>query len=66
MLNLGEKINFLTAKKLSDGGLKEINISNLSLYGKFLQKEIKIGEESFPIGTELNEIILSKIIEANI
>ena len=66
IVKLGEKINFLTAKKLSDGGLKEINVSNLSLYGKFLQREITIGEESFPIGTELNEIILSKIIKANI
>ena len=66
IVKLGEKINFLTAKKLSEGGLKEIYVSNLSLYGKFLQRDITIGEEIFPIGTELNETILSKIIKANI
>ena len=62
----GEKINFLTAKKLSNDGLKEIFVSNESLYGKFLHKDIKIGEDIFKIGTELNETIVEKIIEANI
>ena len=66
IVKLGEKINFLTAKKLSNDGLKEIYVSNPSLYGKFLHKEITIGEEVFSIGTELNETILSKIIDANI
>jgi len=65
-VKLGEKVNFLNAKKLAKEGLKEIYISNESLYGKFLQKEIIVGEEIFQIGTELNEIILSKFIEANI
>ena len=62
----GEKINFLTAKKLSNDGLKEIFVSNESLYGKFLHKDIQIGEDVFKIGTELNETIVEKIIEANI
>ena len=62
----GEKINFLTAKKLSNNGLKEIFVSNQSLYGKFLHKDIQIGEDIFKIGTELNETIVEKIIEANI
>jgi len=62
----GEKINFLTAKKLSNDGLKEIFVSNESLYGKFLHKDIQIGEDIFKIGTELNETIVEKIIEANI
>jgi len=62
----GEKINFLTAKKLSNDGLKEIFVSNQSLYGKFLHKDIQIGEDIFKIGTELNETIVEKIIEANI
>ena len=62
----GEKINFLTAKKLSNDGLKEIFVSNESLYGKFLHKDVQIGEDIFKIGTELNETIVEKIIEANI
>ena len=66
IVKLGEKINFVTAKKLTNEGLKEIYVANPSLYGKFIQKEIVIGEEVLPIGTELDETILSKIIEANI
>ena len=62
----GEKINFLSAKKLFDEGLKEIFVSNETLYGKFIHKDILVGEENFKIGTELNETVLSKIIEANI
>ena len=37
-----------------------------SLYGKFLHKDINIGEETFNIGVELNDIILQNIIDANI
>ena len=66
VVKLGEKINFVTAKKLANEGLKEIYVANLSLYGKFIQKEIVIGDEVLSIGTELDETILSKIIEANI
>ncbi|MAC98247.1 MAG: DNA-directed RNA polymerase subunit beta [Euryarchaeota archaeon] len=62
----GQKINFLTAKKLANDGLKEIFVSNESLYGKFLHKDIQIGEDTFKIGTELNETIVQKIIETNI
>ncbi len=62
----GEKINFLTAKKLSNDGLKEIFVSSESLYGKFLHRDIKIGEDIFKIGTELNETIITKIVEADI
>ena len=36
VIKLGEKINFLTAKKLANEGLKEIYVSNESLYGKYL------------------------------
>ncbi len=66
VVKLGEKINFLTAKKLSNDGLKEIYVSNESLYGKFLHRDITVGEDVFKIGTELNETIISKIIEAEI
>ena len=66
IVKIGEKINFVAAKKLANDGLKEISLANSSLYGKFIQKEIVVGEEVFLIGTELDETILSKIIGANI
>ncbi len=66
VVKLGEKINFLTAKKLSNDGLKEIFVSSESLYGKFLHRDIKVGEDVFKIGTEINETIISKIIDADI
>ena len=66
VVKIGEKINFITAKKLAKKGLKEIYVLNESLYGKYLHKDIKIGVETFGIGTELNETIIQKIIEANI
>ncbi len=66
VVKIGEKINFLTAKKLANEGLKEIYVSNQSLDGKFLHKDIKIGDEILKIGTEINETILNKIIENNI
>ena len=62
----GEKITFLNARKLSNDGLKEIYVNTVSIYGKFLHKDITVGEDTFKIGTELNETILNKIIENNI
>ena len=62
----GTKITFLEAQKLYDGGLKDILVSNASLYGKFLHRDILIGEEIIPIGTELNEELIVKITENNI
>ena len=66
VIKLGDKINFLNAKKLSNDGLKEIFVTHESLYGKFLHKDIIIGEETLKIGTELNETLLQNIIDANI
>jgi len=66
LIALGEKVNFLNAKKLFSDGLKEIYVKSESLYGKFLHKDIIIGEETFDIGVELNDTILQKIIDANI
>ena len=66
VVKLGEKINFLTAKKLSNDGLREIFVSSESLFGKFLHRDISVGEDIFKIGTELNETIINKIIEAEI
>jgi DNA-directed RNA polymerase subunit beta len=69
VIKLGDKINYLTAKKLSSDGLKDILISQDSLYGKFLHRDIKVSDEEdgvFKIGTELNETILQTILDANI
>ncbi len=64
----GEKVNFLTAKKLQNDGLKDIYLSKESLIGKFLHKQVIIEgtDDKFDIGTELNEEILKKIIENKI
>ncbi len=66
VVKLGEKVNFLNAKKLFDDGLKEIFVSNESLYSKYLHKDIAIGTEILKIGTELNETLIQKILENNI
>jgi DNA-directed RNA polymerase subunit beta len=69
VIKLGDKINYLTAKKLSNEGLKDILVSQESLYGKFLHKEVKVSDKEdgvFGIGTELNDTILQQILEANI
>ena len=67
VIKLGDKINFLNAKKLSSNGLKDILVTNESLYGKYLQRDVTINEEEvFKIGTELNDAILQKIIDENI
>ena len=69
VIKLGDKINYLNAKKLSNDGLKDILVSKEALYGKFLHKDIKINDEeggTFKIGTELNDTILKQILDANI
>ena len=45
VIQLGEKVNFLNAKKLANDGLKDILISKESLFGKFLHKDVKINDE---------------------
>ncbi|MDA9702079.1 DNA-directed RNA polymerase subunit beta [Candidatus Pelagibacter sp.] len=69
VIKLGDKINYLNAKKLSNDGLKNILVSKESLYGKFLHTDIKISDEeggTFKIGTELNETIIQQILDAKI
>ena len=52
IIKCDEKDGFkLTAKKLQNDGLKEILVSNESLYGKFLHEDIVAGEDTFKIGT---------------
>ena len=62
ILKAGEKINFLQAKKLFNDGLKEVLVSSDYLRGKFLHKDLKLGEDEFKIGTELNDTIIQKIL----
>ena len=69
VIKLGDKINYLNAKKLSNDGLKDILVSKDSINGKFLHSDIKINDDDdgiLKIGTELNETIINKILEANI
>ncbi len=69
VINSGDKINFLNAKKLANDGLKDILVSQESLYGKFLHSDVKVNDEEdgiFKIGTELNDTIIKKILEAKI
>ena len=66
VIKKGEKVNFLKAKKLASDGLKEIYVSNQYLLGKYLVKDIKIDEEELKIGSELNETMIDKLIEAKI
>ena len=69
VIKLGEKINYLNAKKLANDGLKDILVSRDSIFGKFLHKDVKISEEEdgiLKIGTELNDTIIQKILDSNI
>ncbi|ETA69546.1 DNA-directed RNA polymerase subunit beta [Candidatus Pelagibacter ubique] len=69
VIKLGEKINFLSAKKLEKDGLKDILVSRESMFGKFLHRDIIVNKEEdivFKIGTELNDTIIQQILDANI
>ena len=69
IVNQGETLNFLNAKKLSDKGLKDILVSSESLIGKFLHKDITVSDKedgTLKIGTEINNEILQQILEADI
>ena len=69
VIKLGDKINYLNAKKLASDGLKDILVSRDSLYGKFLHRDIKVNDEeegTFAIGTEINDAVIQQILDANI
>jgi DNA-directed RNA polymerase subunit beta len=70
VIKLGEKINYLNAKKLANDGLKDILVSRESLYGKFLHKDIKVSDDEeegiFKIGTEINDAVIQQILDSNI
>ena len=42
VIKLGDKINFLSAKKLANDGLKDILVSRESLFGKFLHRDVTV------------------------
>jgi DNA-directed RNA polymerase subunit beta len=70
IIKLGDKVNYLTAKKLASDGLKDILVSQESLYGKYLHRDVKVSDDEdegiFRIGTELNDTIIKQILEASI
>ncbi|MDC0517600.1 DNA-directed RNA polymerase subunit beta [Candidatus Pelagibacter sp.] len=69
VIKLGDKINYLNAKKLSNDGLKDILVSSESLFGKFLHEDVKISDDEegiFRIGTEINDTIIQQILETDI
>ena len=69
VIKLGDKINFLNAKKLANDGLKDILVSRESMFGKILHRDVKVNDEEegiFAIGTELNDAIIQQILDANI
>jgi DNA-directed RNA polymerase subunit beta len=69
VIKLGDKINFLNAKKLANDGLNDILVSRESLFGKFLHRDVKVNDEeegTFAIGTELNDAVIQQILDANI
>ncbi len=69
VIKLGDKINFLNAKKLANDGLKDILVSRESMFGKILHRDIKVNDEeegTFKIGTELNDAVIQQILDANI
>ena len=45
VIKLGDKINYLTAKKLASDGLKDIFVSQESLYGKYLHRDVKVSDD---------------------
>ncbi|MDA7587726.1 DNA-directed RNA polymerase subunit beta [uncultured Candidatus Pelagibacter sp.] len=69
VIKLGDKINFLNAKKLANDGLKDILVTRDSLFGKFLHRDVKVNDEeegTFSIGTELNDAVIQQVLDANI
>ena len=70
VIKLGDKINFLNAKKLASDGLKDILVSRESLFGKFLHRDVKINDDveegTLKIGTEINDAVIQEILDASI
>ncbi len=68
VLQKGEKLNFIIAKKLQEKNLSQILISNNELIGKYIKFGLKDKEDNFIIesGHNLTEENIQKIISLNI
>ena len=70
VIKLGDKINYLNAKKLANDGLKDILVTRESLFGKFLHRDVKVSDDeeegTFKIGTELNDTIIQQVLDADV
>ena len=68
ILQKGEKLNIIIARKLQEKNLKEILISNNELEGKYVKNDIKDKEGNIIIesGHNFNDENLQKIISSNI
>ena len=64
VLNKGEKLNIVIAKKLKEKGLNKIAVSNEEIIGKYIGKDIKDknGEIIIGAGFDITEEQLEKII----
>ena len=67
VLNAGDKLNILIAKKLKEKGLKSISIPNDQIIGKYIGKDIKdkTGELLIGAGFDITEEQLEKLIAQN-
>ena len=49
--------------------MKDILVSQESLYGKYLHRDVKVSDDeeegTFGIGTEINDTIIQQILDAN-
>ena len=67
--NIGDKITKRAARKLEEGGLKDVFIENDELIGQYISTDIineKNGEVYFEAGAEITEELLSTLAEEKI
>ena len=67
--NIGDKITKRAARKLEEGGLKDVFIENDELIGQYISNDIineKNGEVYFEAGAEITEELLSTLAEEKI
>ena len=68
ILQKGEKLNFIIAKKLQEKGLQSILISNDQIIGKYISNTIKDknGEDLITAGFDITEEKLTNIINTEV
>ena len=64
VLKKGDKLNFVLAKKLKDNGLKEINVLEEELIGKYIKEDIKDKNDVLILksGNNITKEVLEKIL----